>query len=198
MRSIIAYLLFITLFFTSCFSSNNKHLKQEADTLARSKKPIQDSLAANECIFDTSTYKFTTEKLKQYDKNISFFWDSKNYQAIVKFPGNDTLRVHIGGCVDFSYNASYSTDSSRYNDTAYLFKKATWLAKNFLGGGFDSKYIECLTNKLYTRDTLNVDSNTRAYEIINTDTSMTNKVYEPFLFELRGSRTIITIGGYEN
>ncbi|GGB10484.1 hypothetical protein GCM10011511_37570 [Puia dinghuensis] len=162
------------------------------------KKPVQDTPATNECVFDTSAYKFTTEKLKKYDKDISFIWDGKNYQAIVKFPGNDTLWLHIGGCVDFSYTAIYSTDSSRYSDSAYLLKKAGWLAKNFLGGGFDSKYAECLAKNLYTRRTDDADSNSRAYNIINEDTSVTNKIYEPFSFELRGARAVITIGGYEN
>ena len=156
------------------------------------------TLATNECVFDTSTYKFTTGKLKKYDKNISFIWDGKNYRAIVKFPENDTLWLHIGGCVDFSYTATYSTDSSRYSDTAYLFKKAGWLAKNFLGGRFDSKYAESLAKSLYTRRTDNADSNSRAYEIIDKDTSITNKIYEPFIFELKGARAVITIGGYEN
>ena len=198
MRLFVASLLFISLFFSNCFSSNDKRVAKPVDTLATLKKAIQDTLATNECVFDTSTYKFTTEKLKKYDKNIAFIWDGKNYQAIVKFPGNDTLWLHIGGCVDYSYTAIYSIDSSRYSDTAYLFKKAGWIAKNFLGGGFDSKYAECLAKNLYTRRTDNADSNSRVYEIIDMDTSVTNKIYEPIIFELKGARAVITIGGYEN
>jgi len=62
-----------------------------------------------------------------------------------------------------------------------LLKQASWVAKNFLGGGFDSKYVEYLTKNLYTRRTDNADSNSRVYEIINKDTSITNKIYEPFI-----------------
>jgi hypothetical protein len=198
MKPTIVCLLFIVLFFAGCSFSNHKAIKQQADTLV-TKKIVQDSIDGNECIFDTSTYKFTTEKLKQFDRNISFLWDNKNEQAIVMFPGKDTLLVHIGGCVEFSYTAIYSTDSSRFNDSAYLFEKAAWLAKNFLGGGFDSKYTECVINKHYilAKDGF-PNRNLRSYDIINADTAMTNKIYEPFQFELRGSRTIITIGGYEN
>jgi hypothetical protein len=198
MKPIIVCLLFIAVVFAGCSSSNHKAIKQQAGTLT-TKEIVQDSTGGNECVFDTSTYKSTTEKLKQYDRNISLLWDNKNEQAIVTFPVKDTLLVHIGGCVEFSYTAIYSTDSSRFNDSTYLFEKATWLAKNFLGGGFDSKYTECLINKRYTlaKDGF-PDPNLRSYGIINTDTAMTNKIYEPFQFELRGSRTIITIGGYEN
>lgn len=198
MKSIPAYLLFIPFFLADCSSSSHKRLAERADTLA-TKKIIQDSIVGNECVFDTSTYKFTVKKLKQYDRNISFSWDNKSDQAVVTFPGKDSLLVHIGGCEEFSYTAVYSTDSSRFSDSTYLLEKATWLAKNFLGGGFDSKYTECLTNKRYVLSTGGyADPNLKSYEIINTDTAMTNKIYEPFQFELKGSRTIITIGGYEN
>ena len=198
MKSISAHLLFMPFFLAGCSSSNHRHLKQPADTLATN-AAVQDSMVGNECVFDTSTYKFTIEKLKQYDRNIFFLWDNKHDQAIVTFSGNDTLLVHIGGCEEFSYTATYSTDSSRYTDSIYLFEKATWLAKNFLGGGFDSKYTKCLINKRYVLDTGGfVDPNLRSYDIIDTDTAMTNKINEPFQFELRGARTIITVAGYEN
>ncbi len=198
MKSISAYLLFIPFLLTGCSSPSHKRIKQWTDTLA-TKGPVQDSIVGNECVFDTSTYKFTVGKLKQYDRKISFFWDNKSDQAIVTFPGKDSLLVHIGGCEEFSYTAVYSTDSSRFSDSTYLLEKAAWLAKNFLGGGFDSKYTVCLKNKRYVLSTGGYgDPNLKSYEIINTDTAMTNKIYEPFQFELKGSRTIITIGGYEN
>ena len=101
MKSIPVGLFSLLFLISGCFSSpNNKQknvLKNKKSDTTTLKENSHDSLSDNGCVFDTSAYKFTTEKLIQFDRNISFSWNNKEQQAVVKIPGNDTLIVHIGG-----------------------------------------------------------------------------------------------------
>ncbi|RFS24731.1 hypothetical protein DVR12_05910 [Chitinophaga silvatica] len=78
-----------------------------------------------DCVFDTSSYKFTSEKLYSYKSDIKFFWDSTNQEAITVLNDTDSLSLHIGGCNHFGYYVTFSTDSSAYLNNEFLLRKSS-------------------------------------------------------------------------
>jgi len=150
-----------------------------------------------DCVFDTSTFKFTTEKLLKYQKGIVYFWDNTEKEAVVRMENNDTLRVHIGGCSHFSYSAIYTTDAARFTDMDYLTAKAYWLAKNFMDNGFDEKFANAIEQKQYTVDST-LQPGYRSLTIIDKDTAITDHIYEPVTFRVENNRTVISVLGYVN
>ena len=179
----------------SCKSGRQSHIASQSKKIDTASIG-QNTDEGSDCVFDTSMFKFTTEKLKEFNKGIIYTWDNTTKEATVKFPDDDTLKLSIGGCDHFGYTATYLTTSSKFYDQVFLNDKAKWLAKNFLGGGFDKKFVYCLSSNLYSIDSSKHDS--KSLTIIDKDTSITNKIFEPILFELLGSRTKISVVGYEN
>ncbi|WP_207432582.1 hypothetical protein [Sabulibacter ruber] len=150
-----------------------------------------------DCVFDTSTYKFTTEALRKYDKNIPFFWDKQTAVAQVKLNSTDSLLLHIGGCNHFTFTATYITDSAKFTNTDFLVKKAKWLAKSFFSQGFDIKYVYSIDNKLYKLEEPS-RKDFKWYTIIDTDTSITDHTYHGWTVEKVGAKTRLEISGYVN
>jgi hypothetical protein len=150
-----------------------------------------------DCVFDTSTYKLTSEALREYDKNILFRWDKEEANAFVKLNEVDSLILHIGGCSHFGYSATFITDSSRFHDRDYLIQKTKWMAEHFFSNGFDEKYVTSIENKLFK-----LEESSRAdfldYSIIDPDTAITDHVYLGWSFEKIGAKTRIVLDGYIN
>lgn len=190
-------LLLLVLLSSCLFQNNTKNapVKMPADTLTAT---VTDDgpLNYNDCVFDTSAYKFTSEKLFAYQKNIQFTWDSSKARAVAALNEHDTLTLQIGGCTIFYWTATLTTDSSAFYNHEYLIKKSAWLAATFLGSGFDSKFHDCISNGQFTFDSTGKDM--KYLTITNTDTAITNKTYEDVTFELKGNRTTIIVGGYED
>lgn len=151
----------------------------------------------DECVFDTSTYKFTTQALKKYKSNIKYTWDDKEKEAKTVLQNGDTLTLHIGGCDHFSYSATLITSIS-FDDTKALTEKSKWLAKTFFDGGFDSKYDSCISKGHFKLTDSYDTKNLKAYEIIDPDTTITNMIYEGFQFWKLDNKTKIVISGYIN
>lgn len=162
-----------------------------ADVAGEKPEPEMD------CVFDTSTFKFTTEKLTKFRKGIVYFWDNTEKEAVVRMENNDTLRVHIGGCDHFSYSAIYTTDAVKFTDMDYLITKAHWLAKNFMDIGFDEKFTSAIEQKQYTLDSTS-QPGYRSLTIIDKDTAITDHIYEPVTFRTENNRTVISVLGYVN
>lgn len=150
-----------------------------------------------ECVFDTSTYQFTTKALLNYNPKQRYIWNKTQQEAVVPFENGDTLILHIGGCNHFSYLAIYRTDSAKFNQDAYLFEKATWLVETYFDNGFDKKYAHFIANKQYQLEE-SEQPGLKLYSIINPDTTVSNQVYEGFYFKKEGERTEIWIHGYLN
>jgi hypothetical protein len=198
---------FIALSLTSCTQTKKSDIVLNADSTAVDStftKQIEDQTSDEnvtyddeECVFDTSTYRFTTEALKAYDKNISFHWDTETASALAKLNDTDSLILHIGGCSHFSYSAIFITDSSKFKDHNYLIEKTKWLAESFFSNGFDDKYTDCIDNKQYQ-----LEESTRQdvlyYSIIDQDITVTDHVYEGWTFEKTGPKTKIVLSGYQN
>lgn len=200
MKAIKLTVLIILIFFSRC--SNSRNNQQNAIGSSQYKGP--DPVAAihgqdpegTDCIFDTSTYKFTTDKLRQYKKDTQFTWNDMEKEAIVRLDNEDTLRLHIGGCNHFAYSAVYITDGTKFQDDSFLLDKAKWLSVAFLGDGFDKTYKDCIEQGLYNFDS--AGAKTKSLTIVDKDTPLTNKVYEPILFETDGQRTRISVAGFIN
>jgi|GEM_PF-2818682 len=152
--------------------------------------------ATSTCIFDTSTYKFTTTILREYDSTISFLWDDTTKEAIIKVDKSDTIRLHVGGCNHFVYSVVYTTKGSLFDKDALLVDKTKWLAKTFFREGFDTKYVDCITKKQYDID--KSEAGIKYLTLTNKDSAIDKKVYEPVNFEIDGNRTKISLHAYKN
>ncbi len=192
--------IFVTFIFSCDNDSAIKQKRQPSNDTVSSvtlDEENESHFEENDCVFDTSTYKFTTEALKKYRDNIKFAWDNKDNSATTILDNGDTLNISIGGCNHFGYSATLYS-SIHFDNTKELIKKAHWLAKTFFDNGFDTKYDECIRKgqyePSYNHDTINIKS----FDIIDRDTSETNLIYEGFTFFRTGDRTKIVISGYIN
>jgi hypothetical protein len=186
---------------SSCANDNaiKKNSQPNNDTVAtrtldEKNKPL---LEENDCVFDTNSYKFTTDALKRYNKHIQFVWDSKQKSARTRLNNNDTLQLSIGGCNHFGYAATLYS-SIHFDNTKELIKKAQWLAKTFFDNGFDTKYDECIRNGQFEPNNNYDTINMKSFDIQDQDTSITNMIYNGFSFYRAGNRTKIVISGYIN
>jgi hypothetical protein len=162
--------------------------------------PIDTNTAEYEednCVFDTSAYKFTTAALKKYKADIRFQWNKDEAKAQAIVDHGDTLWLSIGGCYHFGYSATLST-AIPFTDSAALAGKSLWLAQTFFDGGFDDKYVACISRGMFRRSETHDPQRLHHFEIIDPDTSITNYIYEGFSFENQGARTRIVISGYMN
>jgi hypothetical protein len=200
----------LCLFLVACMSgSSNLKNDKSADSAAGNTPVFTDTLPytvidegvggddENGCVFDTSTHKFTTTALKKFDPSIRYTWDSVNSHYVVALDGNDSLSLQIGGCNHFGYEAVYYTDSSRYEDEAFIVGKAKWMAQNFFSAGFDETYVACISKGLYKKEN-GADPGMKVYSIINPDTNTIDHVYEGWLVQKYGARTKISLIGYVN
>jgi hypothetical protein len=151
---------------------------------------------ATECVFDTNIYQFTVEALRKPNPQQQYTWDHAQRQAVAPLPGGDTLVLRIGGCSHFSYLASYRTDSARFNQEAYLFRKVQWLARTYFGGGFEQDFPRFIANQQYQLE--ESAPGFKLYSVADPDTSATNRIFEGFYFKKKGARTEIWIHGYVN
>jgi hypothetical protein len=163
------------------------------DTIQSEKSELSND---SECVFDTSTFKFTTEAIKKFDSTIKYEWNDKDKEATVPFENGDTLFLHIGGCVHFNYFAIYKMDSSKFNDDEYMFNKTIWLAKNFFSNGFDEGYSKFITNKQF--ELFGTNNQCKTFMINPDSTIQENEIYDGFSFCKRGNRSVITLLGYVN
>jgi hypothetical protein len=195
---LIVLFTILTLFLGCTRSPRSIDQTKSPDSIKTSQLEELKSLQeADDCVFDTSAFKFTSEALRKYDKNISFYWDEQEANAHVKLNDNDSLILHIGGCTHFSYQATFITDSSTFQDTEYLLRKTRWLAETFFSNGFDAKYVYCIEKKLYKEDKHSTES-IKLYTIVDPDTTITDHVYEGWTFKKENGKTRISLLGYQN
>lgn len=152
---------------------------------------------AESCVFDTTTFKMTAAALKRFDPNLAYTWKKKDGTAVVPMKNKDTLLLRIGGCNHYVFLAEYRTDASRFNDETWYIDKVKWMAKNFFSDGFDTKYVDCITRRLYQRDTI-PRPDTKWYYVQDPDTTVTDHVYDGFGIWKIGSRAEIAVSGYIN
>jgi hypothetical protein len=195
----LTLIFFLSFIITSCSNSkiiSNDTLSNKDSSNGTMTKNFKDD-EIRECVFDTSTYKFTTEALNKYKKNIKFTWNDKDKEAETVLENGDVLILHIGGCDHFSYSATLITDIP-FTETKILTEKSRWLAKTFFDNGFDSKYDKCISKGLYQEEDSNDKKDLKSYQIIDSDTTETNMIYEGFQFWKLDNKTKIVISGYIN
>jgi hypothetical protein len=170
--------------------------KAVRDSVPAGTEAVPVQAAETECVFDTSTYRFTTQALRKPNPQQPFTWDQAQQWAVAPLPDGDTLILRIGGCNHFSFLAVYRTDSARFNQEAYLFGKAQWLAETYFDDGFDKDYARFIANRQYQLEESGPDL--KWYTIAAPDTTVTNRIFEGFYFKKAGARTEIWIHGYLN
>ncbi len=203
MKLYLPLTLFGWLALAACTSPENtrqpgaKSASKQDSLLMRGQVGRNDSTMETGCVFDTASHSFTTEKIIAYNSSLAFTWNDSTKEATVPLPGGDTLVLHIGGCEHFSFEGTYSTGPEKFTDKDYLLGKAKWIAANFFGQGYDTKYVEVIEKKQYhiSRQT---DEEKNFYEVVTTDSTITDHVYEGFSFARTHGRTVIWIGGYTN
>lgn len=200
--TILLFLIIVTA--TSCGSkpgseavdskNNDSVGVQQTDTIKDTEDDAISTDEETDCVFDTSTYKFTTEAIKKYDPYVKIHWDNDKKETMTILNG-DTLWLRIGGCYHFGYSARLSTRIS-FDDTLALINKAHWLAKNFFDGGFDTKYDRCISQGLFKSTETYDPAIMKAYELTDGDTAITNMIFEGFSFERHQHCTLVAISGY--
>jgi hypothetical protein len=191
---LIPIIFFAFFLIYGCDSDSTGFVNENA---VKNNKKIEIPEEDSDCVFDTSTYKFTTEALNKHYGKAKFIWDTSTSNALVPLENYDTLVLHIGGCNHFSFSAEFRTASSKFNDSAYVVQKCLWLAETFFYNGFDQQFSEAIrNNNFYSDDTNNKTWLT--YSLTNTDSDETNNVYDGFGVKLENGRAIIFILGYIN
>jgi hypothetical protein len=192
-------ILLLTYLIYSCSNSESqsKRTTLSVDSSLNIKTEDLSQTIDQGCVFDTSIYKFTTQALKKYKSNLKYTWDDTEKEAKTVLENGDTLTLHIGGCDHFSYSATLITSIS-FDDTKALTEKSKWLAKTFFDNGFDSKYDTCISQGHFKQIESYDKEELRAYKIIDTDTTITNMIYEGFQFWKLENRTKIVISAYLN
>jgi len=194
----LSYIFFaLTILLFGCADGHDKSVSKSA--LADSIQPTEDpaNKFPDECIFDTSAYKFTTDALLKYSPKMKYRWDTATKSVNVRLDNGDSLTLHIGGCDHFGFQASLLT-STLFSDTVELFNKTKWLAKTFFYNGFEEKIPDLISKghiKLYDVDH---DEDSKTYTFENPDTTVTNLILDGFIFKKRGSKTLIDVGAYIN
>lgn len=187
--------------FTASCVNSNKHNSLESRSKNENTELNADKLypdnrepEADDCIFDTAIYKFTTDILLRYDKNIKFSWDNETKRAKTLLSDGDTLYLSIGGCNYFGYSAELFT-SIPFHLKDSLYKKAAWIAKTFFDNGFEN-YSEYITNGNYMFNKELSNEQYLYYDMTLSDTIPVNMIFTGFQFQQYYSKTIITINGY--
>lgn len=193
------FVLVASCLFISCGGrlSQKKAASPGAAVTATAQHVDPSAAGDDACVFDTSTYRFTTTALSKLDPAMAYSWRTEDATAVVPMKNNDTLLLHIGGCDHFTFQAEYRTDSSKFDDEEYFIDKAKWMAKSFFSQGFDTKYVECISGKRYRRDGAE-PAGIKWYNIQDPDTAVTDHVYEGFGVRKIEGRASISISGYVN
>jgi hypothetical protein len=173
----------------STFDSTTRQFKDSAQLT------VNNQQADNDCVFDTSTFKFTTEAIKNYNPNLRYIWDDETEEATVWINQNDTLNLHIGGCDHFAYSATYSTDEAVFDTDTTILSKIIWLAKSFFNNGFDQGIIERIDKKQFR---IERDGEIKNLIFIESDTARADHIYEPINIAKVGGRTKISMLAYQN
>jgi len=190
-------IIFILLLLSCSSEKASKEQKEQSIITKKSAINKQNVELTDECVFDTSTFKFTSQAIHKFNPTVKFHWDENEKRAILPLEDGDSLILHIGGCNHFSYWAKYRTDYSKFNDSIYLLNKAKWIAENFFDNGFDRNYVRFISDKKYYLEN-NGKPLMKSYSI-QADTSIQeNEIYEGFYFMRDGERTEIWIHGYVN
>ncbi|WP_028980475.1 hypothetical protein [Sporocytophaga myxococcoides] len=190
-------LLFILLLISCSSEKISKEEKEQSVVTKKSAINRQNIELTDDCVFDTSTFKFTSQAIRKFNPTIKFHWDENEKRAILPLEDGDSLILHIGGCNHFSYWAKYRTDYSKFNDSIYLLNKAKWIAENFFDNGFDQNYVRFISDKKYYLEN-NGKPLMKSYSIHTDSLIQENEIYEGFYFMRDGERTEIWIHGYVN
>jgi len=195
----IFYILIVFLFIISC---NNK--KQNIPNIPLESNYIQTvdsiedidlAIEAEDCIFDTSSYKFTSEILLKHDKNIRFSWNNEDKKAKTVFENGDTLYLSIGGCYHFGYYAILHTNIP-FEQKDSLFRKTAWVAESFFESGFKD-YNKFIHNGNYILNKEVSDDEFQHFDMSLGDSIPINYIYNGFDFQKNATgTTTITISGY--
>lgn len=191
-KKLLFFTAVICLLTAACKPSAKDNQSMNDSTLA---KDTIDTLDDSDCIFDTSSYKFTTTALLKFDKTIQYKWDKEAKQAKAILNNGDTLYLSIGGCDHFGYAATLITKTP-FNVTDSLLNKTRWLAKTFFNNGFES-YDELIAYNKYSKSEDSTPEYS-SYDVTLSDSVAENCIFEGFSFEKRGNNTIIAISGYIN
>lgn len=191
-KNLLFFVTIICLLTVACKPSSKDSQLINNSTLAKDTIATFDDI---DCIFDTSSYKFTTTALLKFDKAIQYKWDKETKQAKTVLNNGDTLYLSIGGCDHFGYTARLITKTP-FNTTDSLLNKTRWLARTFFDNGFES-YDQLIAVDKFSKS----EDSTPEYSMYNvalSDSVAENCIFEGFSFEKRGNNTIIEIGGYIN
>ncbi len=195
-HKVSALLSTFCIIISSCNNVPDAQARNLPEITCKDTTHILEDINIDDCIFDTSSYKFTSEALLKYNKDLKFDWNDNDKVATTILENGDTFLLSIGGCNHFGYYGEIRTKSPFYL-TDSLFSKARWIARIFFENYFE-EYDTYIENGRYK---LNKEVSTDSiyfYNIERSDSIPENIILDGFSFEKQGNNTIIKIGGYIN
>ncbi|MEQ1732664.1 MAG: hypothetical protein ABL940_03270 [Bacteroidia bacterium] len=156
------------------------------------------TLINNDCVFDTSTYTPTIGTIKNYNQFQKIKWNSTAQTATTIFENGDTLVLHIGGCIHYSYSATLYT-SINFSNQNELLVKTSWIATTFFKPNFNTRFEYAIKNGLFKQENEYADtSSVIQYSIIEKDTLISNEILNNIIFTKQNKGTKIEVSGYIN
>lgn len=156
---------------------------------------FEDIIDIGDCVFNDDIKGQSVEALLEYDSNLDYEWNegAKEVTAVID---KDTVYVSMGGCYHYGFTAGLRTSNQNFDDTAFWFSKAKWIANSFLWKSIGEDYTRVIDNgQLIKRsnNTLN-----EVHYNFPPDTSITNIYIEGVTISRSPKGTTVEVGGYMN
>lgn len=152
MKNVIILFSMCFLFF-SCGSGPETKSPTEKDTEAiddSSSLTIPHSIeheleSINDCVFNKDTV--TDNFVKAVPEFQDYTWDSHTKEARIVLPNNDSLYIHIGGCMHYGVSATLTRVGNKkpFTDHKYWLSQAYWIAERV--EGFEPDYLHKVDEK---------------------------------------------------
>lgn len=168
----------------------------ELDTIDPiAKTEIVEQELEDDCVFNNDIKGLSIEALTKFDSTLNYNWNNERMELTAVF-STDTLYLSIGGCYHFNFIAGLRTNNKNFEDTAYWFNKAKWLATSFFWNSIGEDYTNAIDNDLLIK---------RGYNTLNEvhynfppDTTLTNMYNTGVTISRNSNGTIVEIGTYVN
>ncbi len=98
-----------------------------------------------DCVFNKDTV--TDNFLKSVPEFKNYSWDNLTKEARIVLPNNDSLYIHIGGCMHYGVSATLTRvgNNKQFTDHGYWLSEAYWIAERVKG--FESHYLHEVDEK---------------------------------------------------
>lgn len=135
----IVFLLFSCGQETSPQSENEQANMGDTTTLTIPHSIEHELENVKNCVFDRDTV--TDNFLKNITEFSNYSWDHHTKEARIILANNDSLYIHIGGCMHYGVSATLTRvgNKKEFSDHAYWLSQAYWIAERV--EGFEPEFL---------------------------------------------------------